>query len=131
MSDGFAGGRIPRGARAALDPLLGSSRAVATALSDLREMRRHTEEMRDSTAEIRDNTAALKQLAKHLAAIDDQVAELSDEVRRMRADVESIGEEIVTLKQAVEPVGTLVDMVPGGRRRARRAAARAGEPEDQ
>lgn len=130
MSDGFGGGRIPRGARAALEPLLGSSRAVVAALTDLRAVRRHTDQISDNTAEIRENTAALKQLAEHLAAIDDNVAALNGEVRQMRATVESIGEEVGSLKQAVEPVETLIDMVPGGRRRARRAAARAEGAED-
>lgn len=130
MSEDSGVAAFARGARAALDPLLGSSRALAAALSDLRAMRRHTEEIRESTAEISDNTAALTKLAEHLAAIDEQVRELNAEVRLMRAGVDEVSGKVSSLERTVEPVGTLVDIVPGGRRRARRAAERADSSAD-
>jgi hypothetical protein len=106
------GGQWPaplRAGTALVGPLLILPRLAIGALADLRSIAR--------------STAELPEVRRQLVAIEDHIASLDSEVLRMRQGVDSIGEEVVELRDDVRPLAGAV------RRLGRFGRRRSAEPQ--
>jgi hypothetical protein len=100
----------------------GESRSVIGRLVDL--ARWPLALLRDVRA-IADSTRVLPDVLERLGAIERHVGSLDDEVTRMRQGVESVGGDVVELRQSVEPIQRTAETL--GRFTRRRARADRAE----
>ena len=76
--------------------------------------------MADDVHSMAASTRELTETVRQLAMINQRLAATEDEVTRMRASVESMGADVVAIREATAPLGRL-----GGRIARRRRAAAA------